>query len=60
MPRPPYSFSQIAWPDIAKKPFDHPFGPYADPFPEHQHKHGPFLAYRGLLSQTSTSRRKKA
>lgn len=31
------------WPDISKKPFDHPFGPYADSFSEHQHKYGPFL-----------------
>jgi thiosulfate dehydrogenase len=30
------------WPDISKKPFDHPFGPFADPFPESQHKYGPF------------------
>ncbi len=30
------------WPDIAKKPFDHPFGPFIDPFPESQHKYGPF------------------
>lgn len=30
------------WPDIAGKPVDHPFGPYADPFPEIQHKYGPF------------------
>ncbi len=30
------------WPDIAKKPFDHPFGPYADAFSEQQHKFGPF------------------
>lgn len=30
------------WPDISKKPFDHPFGPYADGFPESQHKYGPF------------------
>jgi thiosulfate dehydrogenase len=30
------------WPDPAKKPIDHPFGPYADPFPEEQHKYGPF------------------
>lgn len=30
------------WPDISKKPFDHPFGPYADSFPEEQHKFGPF------------------
>jgi thiosulfate dehydrogenase len=30
------------WPDISAKPFDHPFGPYADSFSEHQHKFGPF------------------
>ena len=30
------------WPDINKKPVDHPFGPYADPFTESQHKYGPF------------------
>lgn len=30
------------WPDISKKPFDHPFGPYADGFSEEQHKYGPF------------------
>ncbi len=30
------------WPDISKKPIDHPFGPYADSFTENQHKFGPF------------------
>jgi thiosulfate dehydrogenase len=30
------------WPDISKKPIDHPFGPYADGFNEVQHKYGPF------------------
>ncbi len=30
------------WPDISKKPFDYPFGPYADGFTEGQHKYGPF------------------
>ncbi|MCI1188755.1 c-type cytochrome [Hymenobacter sp. DH14] len=30
------------WPDISKKPVDHPFGPYADNFPATQHKFGPF------------------
>jgi thiosulfate dehydrogenase len=32
------------WPDRSRKPFDHPFGPYADSFPEIQHKLGPFNA----------------
>ncbi len=30
------------WPDISKKPIDHPFGPFADEFSEKQHKYGPF------------------
>jgi thiosulfate dehydrogenase len=30
------------WPDISKKPIDHPFGPYADSFTANQHKFGPF------------------
>jgi thiosulfate dehydrogenase len=30
------------WPDISKKPFDHPFGPYVDTFSEKQHKFGPY------------------
>jgi thiosulfate dehydrogenase len=30
------------WPDISKKPVDHPFGPYADKFTAVQHKYGPF------------------
>jgi thiosulfate dehydrogenase len=30
------------WPKINEKPFDHPFGPFADTFPEVQHKYGPY------------------
>lgn len=30
------------WPDISKKPFDHPFGPYTDGKDELQHKYGPW------------------
>ncbi len=30
------------WPDISKKPIDHPFGPFADGFDDNQHKYGPF------------------
>jgi thiosulfate dehydrogenase len=41
-PRPEHPFLQTDWPKIEKKPFDHPFGPFADTFPEHQHKYGPF------------------
>jgi thiosulfate dehydrogenase len=41
-PRPKHPFLDTDWPKIEKKPFDHPFGPYADSFPEMQHKYGPF------------------
>lgn len=41
-PRPENPFVQTDWPNKLKKPFDHPFGPYADTFPEFQHKYGPF------------------
>ena len=34
------------WPDISKKPVDHPFGPYADSFSQQQHKYGPFTSIR--------------
>lgn len=41
-PRPGHPFIDQDWPDVAKKPFDHPFGPFADTFSEAQHKLGPF------------------
>jgi thiosulfate dehydrogenase len=40
-PRPHKAVPQD-WPDVAQKPVDHPFGPYADAFSEQQHKLGPF------------------
>ncbi|HVM87492.1 MAG TPA: c-type cytochrome [Puia sp.] len=40
-PRPEKVFKED-WPNIAQKPYDHPFGPYADSFSEQQHKYGPF------------------
>ena len=45
MPRPQKTFA-ADWPDISKKPFDHPFGPYADSFSEEAHKFGPFGAIK--------------
>ncbi len=33
---------KMDWPDVAAKPFDYPFGPYADRFSQKQHKYGPF------------------
>jgi len=41
-PRPKHPFLDTDWPKIEKKPYDHPFGPFADTFPEAQHKYGPF------------------
>ncbi|MBD0331024.1 MAG: c-type cytochrome [Chitinophagaceae bacterium] len=38
----PLKFFSYDWPNIATKPVDHPFGPYADSFSEEQHKYGPF------------------
>jgi thiosulfate dehydrogenase len=40
-PRPNKDLSKD-WPTVTGKPVDHPFGPYADTFPEKQHKYGPF------------------
>lgn len=41
MPR-PHKAVPKDWPNKAKKPIDHPFGPYADQFSAVQHKYGPF------------------
>ena len=38
----PHKNASKDWPDISKKPIDHPFGAYADGFSEKQHKFGPF------------------
>ena len=38
----PHADQSKDYPDISKKPFDSPVGPYADPFNALQHKYGPF------------------
>lgn len=43
------------WPDISKKPVDHPFGPYADPFTEEQHKFGPYGPIKDYRDQHKKS-----
>jgi len=40
----PHMNTPFDWPDITKKPVDHPFGPYADEFSAARHKYGPFAA----------------
>ena len=37
------------WPKIEEKPFDHPFGPYADGFNEKQHNYGPYKPIKEKL-----------
>lgn len=41
MPRPEMPLNHD-WPEVWQKPFDYPYGPYADKFTEAQHKYGPF------------------
>ena len=38
----PHKDNSSDYPDLKKKPFDDPFEPYADSFPQSQHKYGPF------------------
>ncbi len=38
----PHKDQKNDWVDIAKKPIDFPYAPYADAFSEKQHKYGPF------------------
>ena len=42
----PEKYFKTDWPVIATKPFDYPFGPYADSFSAIQHKYGPFAAIK--------------
>src|SRR5690606_31355305 len=55
-PRPVRAF-EADWPDISKKPYDHPFGPYADGFSEAQHKYGPFGPIVAAQERVATSAR---
>lgn len=41
-PRPAMANLDQDYPDRAAKPIDNGYGPYADPFPQDQHKYGPF------------------
>ena len=55
MPRPAKDLSKD-WPDISGKPFDHPFGPYVDPFPESQHKYGPYKPIKEWIKKHKKSK----
>jgi thiosulfate dehydrogenase len=45
----PHKDQSKDWKDIAKKPIDFPFGPYADQFTEKQHKFGPFKPIKNSI-----------
>ena len=57
-PRPQMSNLHDDYPDKAKKPVDNGYGPYADPFPQAQHKFGPFKPiedyYKALADKKGT------
>ncbi|MCH6200344.1 c-type cytochrome [Aquiflexum sp. LQ15W] len=52
LPRPKKDIRQD-WPDISKKPIDHPFGPFSDDFTEEQHKFGPFKPIKEARASVS-------
>jgi thiosulfate dehydrogenase len=56
MPRPGKDLSKD-WPDIGGKPFDHPFGPFADPFTEDQHKYGPYKPIKEWIAKHKNSKK---
>jgi thiosulfate dehydrogenase len=51
MERPKKDLAQD-WPDVSKKPMDHPFGPFSDSFTEEQHKYGPFKPIKDAKAST--------
>ena len=46
------------WPRLEGKPFDHPFGPYADAFTDQQHKYGPFAEIKALADARKKQQKK--
>lgn len=58
-PRPRKDFKKD-WPNIAGKPVDYPFGPYADSFSEMQHKYGPFQPIKLAHERKQTIPNKKS
>lgn len=51
----PHKNTPHDWPKIHEKPFDHPFGPFADPFNEKQHKLGPFKPIQEFYKKAKKS-----
>ncbi len=55
----PHKNIKSDWPKIEEKPFDHPFGPYADGFDEKQHKYGPFKPIKEKLESMKKAKKSK-
>lgn len=50
----PYKNIDADWPKLATKPYDYPFGPYADHlFTESQHKYGPYGPVKNYYTSIS-------
>ncbi len=43
--------------DLLAKPVDAPYGPYADHFPETQHKYGPFMPIRAEIARLKAAQK---
>jgi thiosulfate dehydrogenase len=50
-PRPIKANLEVDYPDRSRKPIDSPYPPYADDFPQEQHKYGPFRPIREYYEQ---------
>jgi thiosulfate dehydrogenase len=50
-PRPHLAGLEHDFPNLLKKPVDAPYGPYADPFTERQHKYGPFGPIQAAIAR---------
>lgn len=55
----PHKNIKLDWPKIEEKPFDHPFGPYADGFDENQHKYGPYKPIKEKLEAIKKAKNTK-
>ncbi|MEW6257236.1 MAG: c-type cytochrome [Pseudomonadota bacterium] len=55
-PRPARPGLARDFPDLLQKPVDAAYGPYADDFPQAQHKYGPFAPIRAALARLKAER----
>lgn len=55
-PRPQLAGIDRDFPDLLAKPVDAPYGPYADSFPQAQHRLGPFAPIRAEIAKLKAER----